>query len=123
MNEHTDSFRPYENVDRDLLLRSSNEDFEEDISSSKISSSSTEEGSPPPPALPPAARRRPPRPTFSQIKLSHTGSSDRKEFRLVRLRNEYESDLGLFIAKSQQEDLGCPAYHVAYILPGGIVKR
>ena len=152
VNEHAEDFRPYENVDPDLLLRDASsfgdeeeeeetetavEDEEED--SSKLSSSP--DGSPPPPALPPASRRkaRPPvapRPAMpaqhivrQQKKSSASSSSssssgaDRKEFRLVRLRNQFESDLGLFIARSPLEELGCPAYNVAYILPGGLVNR
>ena len=52
----------------------------------------------------------------------------KKEFRLVRIKNQEDfatgaADLGIFIARSPQAEVGCPCYYVAHILPDGIVKR
>ena len=58
----------------------------------------------------------------------------KKEFRLVRIKNVEEgfdaaaaaavgADLGIFIARSPQAEVGCPGYYVAHILQDGIVKR
>ena len=56
----------------------------------------------------------------------------KKEFRLVRIKNPegfpaaaatVGADLGIFIARSPQLEVGCPGYYVAHILQDGIVKR
>ena len=56
----------------------------------------------------------------------------KKEFRLVRIKNPegfpaaaatVGADLGIFIARSPQVEVGCPGYYVAHILQDGIVKR
>ena len=51
----------------------------------------------------------------------------KKEFRLVRIKNSEGAtvgeDLGIFIARSPQAEVGCPGYYVAHILQNGIVKR
>lgn len=46
-----------------------------------------------------------------------------KEFRLIRLKNRHQSDLGIFIARCQQPEIGFPGYYVAFILPRGFVQR
>ncbi|XP_059082309.1 uncharacterized protein LOC131879868 isoform X2 [Tigriopus californicus] len=46
-----------------------------------------------------------------------------KEFRLIRLKNRHQADLGIFIARCQQPDIGFPGYYVAFILPRGFVQR
>ena len=56
-------------------------------------------------------------------------SSGKKEFRLVRLAfltgnaGSCESQLGIFIARQNQLDIGCFGYFVAHIVPNGLVKR
>ena len=54
----------------------------------------------------------------------------KKEFRLVRIKGSegfsaaaVGADLGIFIARSPQAEVGCPGYYVAHILQDGIVKR
>ena len=56
----------------------------------------------------------------------------KKEFRLVRIKNPegfapgstaVGADLGIFIARSPQAEVGCPGYYVAHIVQDGVVKR
>lgn len=67
------------------------------------------------PPLPPAAS--------SKYSRSAAASIQQKEFRLVRLRNLYESDLGIFIARGGDASASVAGYFVAYVLPDGLAKR
>ena len=48
---------------------------------------------------------------------------NKKEFRLVRLPAFNQENLGIFIARQSQVDIGCHGYFVAHIVPNGLVKR
>eukprot|EP00095_Tigriopus_kingsejongensis_P005692 maker-scaffold158_size296719-snap-gene-1.24 protein:Tk05692 transcript:maker-scaffold158_size296719-snap-gene-1.24-mRNA-1 annotation:"domain protein" len=61
--------------------------------------------------------------TSPTLPLSDANDQGKKEFRLVRMKNRYQSDLGIFIARCQQPDIGCPGYYVAFIQPRGFVQR
>ena len=95
-NEHTERLRPYANDDPELR-RPKGQPARQD---EKEEEEETKAGPP-----------------------CEAASSARREFRLVRLRNDFESDLGIFIARSQQPDIGCQGYYVAFVLPDGLVKR
>lgn len=49
-------------------------------------------------------------------------SNQKKEFRLVRMQLDDEN-LGIFLARQNQVEIGCHGYFVVYILPDGLVKR
>ena len=48
-------------------------------------------------------------------------SNQKKEFRLVRI--QLNENLGIFLARQNQVEIGCHGYFVVYILPDGLVKR
>nr|XP_040580740.1 partitioning defective 3 homolog isoform X2 [Lepeophtheirus salmonis] len=47
----------------------------------------------------------------------------KKEFRLVRLLNVEQRTLGIFIARMEQQEVGCIGYYIAHINFDGIVHR
>ncbi len=103
--EHAEDLRPYANDDPDLLKQ------KQDVQTK--SNRKRQQGVP--------------------AEGTNTASASRKEFRLVRLRIAGESDLGVFVARSQlmqpeaavaaATNGGCAGYFVACILPNGVVSR
>jgi len=49
--------------------------------------------------------------------------SIKKEFRLVRIVNKRRTDLGMFIARCKQTEVGLVGYFVVHISSSGLVKR
>ncbi len=52
-------------------------------------------------------------------------ANKKKEFRLVRLAFDMShwAQLGIFLARQEQVDIGCYGYFVAHIVPTGLVMR
>lgn len=107
-SEHSDSVRPYSSDDPELGSSPGNTEKDRNQEEFLVN------------------------PNTKVIKDDHdqdkttTIETSKKEFRLVRLLFDPSASgpqLGIFIARQDQIDIGCHGYFVAHIMPNGLVKR
>ena len=78
------------------------------------------------PALPPPQTQAPAAAAATPAVAAAAAASEQKDFRLVRLTSHRQtglSELGVFVARVHQVEIGCAGYFIAHIVPDGLVKR